>query len=363
MTNEQFEVIAGIDTHADTHHVALITDYGKRLGDRKFLAVGSGYQEIAAYLTSFGPVTAVGVEGTGSYGAELTRVLAGHGFTFELPIQSSTTVTHLEVGATGSFSIRTDTGYFASDRVIVATGVQQVPTIPAFADQISVSTTQLHSSNYRNPSMISDGPVAVVEFGTSGAQIACDLAASHSVVLCGSPTPHVPDVVLRYAPSLYWLLIHHILTRSTPVGRMVAKTFFTKGAPLIGISADDIDEAGIIRAEKIDGVRDGNMVTRNGAVIEACTVIWATGYHPDFSWIQGVEVDEAGYPFHERGISSQVPGLGFLGIPFQYGLTSGLIGGAGRDAIYLARRLQHLEATATSGSALPEDIGNASLND
>jgi transposase len=81
MANENYKVIAGIDTHADTHHVALVTDYGKRLGDRKFLAVGSGYQEIAAYLTSFGPVTAVGVEGTGSYGAELARVLAGQGFT------------------------------------------------------------------------------------------------------------------------------------------------------------------------------------------------------------------------------------------------------------------------------------------
>ncbi len=81
MANEQYKVIAGIDTHADTHHVALVTDYGKHLGDRKFLAVGSGYREIAAYLTSFGPVTAVGVEGTGSYGAGLARVLAGQGFT------------------------------------------------------------------------------------------------------------------------------------------------------------------------------------------------------------------------------------------------------------------------------------------
>ena len=81
MTNEQIKVIAGIDTHADTHYVALITEYGKRLGDCKFLAVGSGYREIAAYLTSHGPVTAVGVEGTGSYGAELARVLTGDGFT------------------------------------------------------------------------------------------------------------------------------------------------------------------------------------------------------------------------------------------------------------------------------------------
>lgn len=80
MANEQFKVIAGIDTHADTHPVALISNYGKRLGERKFLAVRSGYREIAAYLTSFGAVTAVGIEGTGSYGAELARVLASQGF-------------------------------------------------------------------------------------------------------------------------------------------------------------------------------------------------------------------------------------------------------------------------------------------
>ena len=80
MTNEKLKVIAGIDTHADTHHVALITEYGKHLADRKFLAVATGYREIAAFLTSLGPVTAVGIEGTGSYGAELSRVLASRGF-------------------------------------------------------------------------------------------------------------------------------------------------------------------------------------------------------------------------------------------------------------------------------------------
>jgi len=80
MTNEKLKVIAGIDTHADTHHVALITGYGKHLADRKFLAVATGYREIAAFLTSLGPVTAVGIEGTGSYGAELSRVLASRRF-------------------------------------------------------------------------------------------------------------------------------------------------------------------------------------------------------------------------------------------------------------------------------------------
>ncbi|MEB0002484.1 IS110 family transposase [Cryobacterium sp. RTC2.1] len=80
MTNDDISVIAGIDTHADTHHVAIITNYGKHLADKKFLAVGSGYREIAEYITRYGPVIAVGVEGTGSYGAELTRVLIHEGF-------------------------------------------------------------------------------------------------------------------------------------------------------------------------------------------------------------------------------------------------------------------------------------------
>jgi transposase len=79
MAKEQLKVIAGIDTHADTHHVAVITETGLHLADREFPATGSGHQEIIDFMTGFGPVVAVGVEGTGSYGAELSRVLSRKG--------------------------------------------------------------------------------------------------------------------------------------------------------------------------------------------------------------------------------------------------------------------------------------------
>jgi len=79
MTNQHLKVIAGIDTHADTHHVAIIDETGRHITDKEFLAVGSGYRNIAAFITGFGPVIAAGVEGTGSYGAELARVLTGEG--------------------------------------------------------------------------------------------------------------------------------------------------------------------------------------------------------------------------------------------------------------------------------------------
>ncbi|MEK0157298.1 IS110 family transposase [Arthrobacter oryzae] len=79
MANEHLKVIGGIDTHTDTHHVAVISETGVHLADQEFLAVGSGYAKIIEFISGFGPVVAVGVEGTGSYGAELARTLTQEG--------------------------------------------------------------------------------------------------------------------------------------------------------------------------------------------------------------------------------------------------------------------------------------------
>ena len=67
---------AGVDTHRDTHHVAVVDELGRALVDRQFAATATGYRQIVDFLRTHGPVLAVGVEGTGSYGAELARVLA-----------------------------------------------------------------------------------------------------------------------------------------------------------------------------------------------------------------------------------------------------------------------------------------------
>ncbi len=70
-------VVVGIDTHADTHHVAVVTEYGKPLGDREFPTTSAGYREVLGFVTGFGEVLQVGMEGTGTYGAALTKVLQG----------------------------------------------------------------------------------------------------------------------------------------------------------------------------------------------------------------------------------------------------------------------------------------------
>jgi putative flavoprotein involved in K+ transport len=141
--------------------------------------------------------------------------------------------------------------------VIVATGANALPHLPDAAAGLDASIRQLHSSQYRGLADVPEGDVLVVGAGTSGSEIALELAASHRVILSGRPTPHIPDTLLRYAGGAYWRFIHNVLTLRTPVGRKVAAGFHQRGAPLIRISAKDLDRAGVVRVPRMTGAADG----------------------------------------------------------------------------------------------------------
>ena len=72
-------VFMGVDTHADTHHVAVVDSLGRHLDDREFPTSPGGYRSMLDWVHSAGSVAAVGVEGTGAYGAQLARVLTASG--------------------------------------------------------------------------------------------------------------------------------------------------------------------------------------------------------------------------------------------------------------------------------------------
>lgn len=78
---ERHRIFGGVDTHGRTHHAAVIDQLGRHLADREFPATTAGYQRLHAFLTGHGDLQAVGVEGTGAYGAELARHLAREGVT------------------------------------------------------------------------------------------------------------------------------------------------------------------------------------------------------------------------------------------------------------------------------------------
>lgn len=74
-------LVAGIDTHKHTHHVAIVDQLGRAVADRQFRSTTGGYAKIIEFLTAHWPVGQVGVEGTGSYGAGIARALAAEGLT------------------------------------------------------------------------------------------------------------------------------------------------------------------------------------------------------------------------------------------------------------------------------------------
>jgi transposase len=75
MTGEIGVVVGGVDTHSQTHHVAVIDDLGRELGDREFPATAVVYAALALWLRSVGELARVGVEDTSSYSAGLARYL------------------------------------------------------------------------------------------------------------------------------------------------------------------------------------------------------------------------------------------------------------------------------------------------
>jgi putative flavoprotein involved in K+ transport len=248
---------------------------------------------------------------------------------FELPVRTGVGVLAVR-RRDDVFELQTSAGEVRARTVIATPGANSTPFVPAAGQSLDPSVHQLHSSDYRGPSELPDGAVLVVGAGTSGAEISLELAQSRpagSVYLAGNPTQHIPDAVFRFAGPLYWRLVNSLLTLDTKPGRKVAAGFNKRGAPLIRVSVKDVERAGVVRLPRLEAAHDVPADVR--------TVIWATGYRPAFDWIEGVPLDADGWPATKRGVVPELPGLYFVGMPFQYALTSGLAGGVGRDAEYV----------------------------
>jgi putative flavoprotein involved in K+ transport len=235
-------------------------------------------------------------------------------------------------------------GHYTAEHVVVATGPYQHPHIPGFAGGLDPAITQLHSSRYRHPGQLPEGEVLVVGAGNSGAEIAVELAATRPTYLSGPDVGHAPIGLVHNRLSLW--LADHLLTVDTSLGRRMREGRRRRGDPLVRLNPADILAAGVQRVPRVDGVVDGTPRLADGRALEVAVVVWATGYRPDFGWIDLPIFDDAGHPIHHRGVVAAAPGLYFLGLPFQYTPTSDHVGGVGRDAHHLARHLAGLAGTS-----------------
>ena len=143
---------------------------------------------------------------------------------------------------------------------------------------------------------------------------------------------------LLLAPLVLRFVFHCVLTVNTPIGRRARPKILSSGAPAIRVKPRDLDAAGVERIPRTVGVRDGLPLLEDDRFIDAANVIWCTGFHPGFSWID-LSIFGAEGPVHERGIVESEAGLYFVGLEFLYAMSSVMVHGVGRDAEHIANHI------------------------
>ncbi len=265
---------------------------------------------------------------------------------FELPVLTGTSVQSLSKDG-DRYLIECDGRRLEAQNVVVASGGFATPIVPSLAAELDPSIRQLHSNDYRNPSQLQEGPVLVVGAAHSGSDIALEVSREHQTTLAGPVRGEVPFRLegrpFRVIVRGLWFIANHVLTMRTPLGRKMREHVRGEGGPLLRVKRADLDDAGVERIEeKVTRVSDGKPVLADGQVREVANVIWCTGFNKDLTWIKVPVAGEDGWPEQERGAVTSSPGLYFLGLPLQYAFASMLVGGAGRDAKYVAN---HIGAT------------------
>jgi len=288
------------------------------------------------------------------------------------------------------FRVETSDGVIEANSVVAATGPFQRPVIPAVAPE-AAGITQMHSSAYRNPGKLPEGAVLVVGAGSSGVQIADELLRAGKRVYLSVGPHDRPPRSYRGRDFVWWLGVlgkwdaaaleagteHITISVSGANGGHTIdfRRLAAQGMTLVGRTESFKQGVMHFATDLADNLAQGDAnylsvldeadayIARNGLDlpqepearnIEAdprcvtdpilelnlaeagiTSIVWATGFAVDYSWLKVDAFDEAGKPKHQRGISAE-PGVYFLGLPWQSRRGSSFIWGVWHDARFLA---------------------------
>ncbi len=307
------------------------------------------------------------------------------------PVREGVTVRAVTRPA-GGFRIETETVTYAAANVVAATGPYQAPFIPAAAAALPPDIAQVHASRYRNSAALPEGGVLVVGSGASGCQIVEDLLeAGRPVHLSVGRHRRVPR---RYrGRDVFWWI-----DRMGALDQTLAERPDARGTPNPLVTGahggHDIDlrdyvRGGVTLHGHLRGARDGRLVFDDDVARQIAqgdegmtafaraadewalreglgppreeervervgplrglesqpaldlraagigSVVWATGFRPDFGWIHLPVLDAGGDAVHRLGATA-CPGFYFLGLPWLSKLKSSVLCGVGEDAERIA---------------------------
>ncbi len=278
---------------------------------------------------------------------EMAAYLRDYAVHAALPVRTGLRV-HRLVTEGSVFVALTFAGRVRARHVVVATGPFHRPLRPAAAAELDPAVTQLHSADYRRPSDVPAGPVLVVGGGNSAAQLAVELARDgrEVTVVCPRPPWFLTEDVLGI--SVYrWIHLAGILNagRDAAVSRHIRR----RGDAIVGTELRDLVRRGRVRliVARVTGARGRRVTLTDATTLTVDSVLWCTGFRPDTAWIDiDGALDGDGAPRHDAG-ASPVPGLHWMGLPWQTRLNSSIIDGVDRDAQATARRITSALARRT----------------
>ena len=283
--------------------------------------------------------------------AEVIAYLEQYAASFDLPIEFNSRVRSL-TKEDGKFVVESADRVIEADQVVVATGSFQVPNLAAVSGQLEPEVFQIHSTGYRRPSDVPKGDVVVVGGGNTGFQIAKELSASHNVQLAiGSRQTPLPQRIL--GRDIFWWLTKLGVLEKTVDSRIGRRA--RDRDTLIGSSSRELKRRyGVGLKPRVVGASGRTLSFADRTELEVDAVIWATGYRPDHSWIEAAVMDSEGSVRHRRGVTD-VPGLYFLGLSWQYTRGSALLGWVKDDAEFIAAQIAANATTITSEGRTEQD--------
>ncbi|MBL0886157.1 flavin-containing monooxygenase [Myceligenerans indicum] len=275
----------------------------------------------------------------------------------DLPVRMRTRVDALTTTGDGGFRATLGDAEVRCDNVVLATGpFGRTPHVPGLAREIDPTIQQLHSSQYRRPSQLADGPTLVVGASHSGLDVAYELGRTRPTTLVGPDRGNVPlewgTRRLQLAIPVITFAFNHVLTRRTPMGRRTMEEMRHHGASQLRVKRHHLAERGVEWiTEHVTGVADGLPRLENGRTFGVASIVWATGFAQDYDWLQVPVPFEDGWPVEYRGVVESVPGLYFCGLAFQYCYASGQVNGVGRDAAFVAHEIAERSRTGALSPA------------
>jgi putative flavoprotein involved in K+ transport len=319
---------------------------------------------------------------------EVVALMEGYARTIGAPVQTHTRVTSLRRTDTG-YRVGTDRGDWQARAVVIASGACNIPCVPKLAEAVPPSIRMLSPTQYRNPDQLEPGGVLVVGASASGIQLADEIHRSgRPVTLAVGEHIRAPRVY-RGRDIQWWMDAAGVLDQRYDEVDDIARARKVPSLQLVGAPGGTLDlnalsDIGVRLVGRVAGIADGRLQL-SGSLANQCalsdlkinrlldgidrwasangldpeveppyhlvptrvpeapplgldlgragirTIIWATGFRPDYGWLEVPVLDRKGQIRHDGGVVAS-PGLYLVGMPFLRRRKSALIDGAGDDA-------------------------------